>query len=79
MLSAKSVRWIVRIVLLASATALVIAGPLPAAAGRVAPGLSPLALLSSSLAQRAWFAEVRGSLRRCMFWQKMRTSRCLWI
>lgn len=49
------IRWCVRLVLLALAVVLAVAGPVPGVLGRLFPSLSPLAVLSSSLAQRRWF------------------------
>lgn len=48
-------RWAIRLALLLAAGAMAIGGPLPAAAGRVVPALSPLAAAAFTIAQRRWF------------------------
>ena len=48
----KVLRWAVRLLFLAAAIGLALNGPLPAWAARIVPSLSPLAVLSASIAQR---------------------------
>lgn len=52
----KGIRTVVRLLILALALFLLLAGPLPVWAHRLIPAFSPLALFSVSLAQRAVFA-----------------------
>ncbi|MEI7850226.1 MAG: 4Fe-4S binding protein [Kiritimatiellales bacterium] len=52
----KTVRWIIRLLLLAAALFFAIGGPLPVWMDRIVPALSPLALLAESVAQRSWYA-----------------------
>jgi len=52
----KTVRWIIRLLLLAAALFFAIGGPLPVWMDRIVPALSPLALIAESIAQRSWYA-----------------------
>lgn len=49
------IRWAVRILFLAAAVALSLGGPLPVWLAKVFPALSPLTVLSSLFARRAWY------------------------
>ncbi len=51
----KLMRWVVRILLLAAAIAFSLGGPLPVWLAKVFPALSPLTVLSSLYARRAWY------------------------
>ncbi len=51
----KLVQWIVRVLLLAAAAAFALGGPLPVWLAKVFPALSPLTILSSLYARRAWY------------------------
>lgn len=52
----KKARWIIRLLLLAAALFFILGGPLPLWTARVIPALSPLTLLSESVAQRSLYA-----------------------
>jgi len=54
--SIKTARWITRLLLLAAALFFAIGGPLPVWMERIVPALSPLALITESIAQRSWYA-----------------------
>jgi len=54
----KIVQWSVRLGFLATAIGLAIGGPLPGILARVIPGLSPLTVFASSLAQRRWYVGI---------------------
>lgn len=51
----KGLRFGVRLLLLAAALFFIIGGPLPVWMERIVPALSPLTLLSESVAQRVWY------------------------
>jgi ferredoxin len=53
---AKSLRFIVRLLILAAALFFILGGPLPVWMKRVVPALSPLTLFAKSIAQRSWYA-----------------------
>jgi ferredoxin len=52
----KKIRWITRLFLLGTALFFALGGPFPAWTERLIPALSPLVLLSESIAQRSWYA-----------------------
>ena len=52
----KILRWAVRLLLLAAALFFAVGGPLPAWMERIVPALSPLTLITESIAQRSWYA-----------------------
>lgn len=52
----KTVHWITRLLLLAAALFFTIGGPLPVWIERLVPALSPLTLITESIAQRTWYA-----------------------
>ncbi|WP_052881440.1 4Fe-4S binding protein [Kiritimatiella glycovorans] len=52
------IRWAVRLVLLVVALLLVLGGPLPDVMAKAVPALSPLAVLSASIAHRGWYANL---------------------
>jgi ferredoxin len=52
----KGFRFIVRLLILATALFFAIGGPLPVWMERIIPALSPLTLLAESIAQRSWYA-----------------------
>jgi len=51
----KTLQWSIRLVLLGAAVVFALGGPIPFWLARVFPSLSPLAAVSSSLAQRTWY------------------------
>lgn len=57
-----AIRWTVRSMILALTLFLLIGGPLPDYAARLIPALSPLSVLSASLAHRAWYVSLAWSL-----------------
>lgn len=59
---AKSLRFAVRLFLLAAALFFAIGGPLPVWMERIVPSLSPLTLFAGSVAQRTWYAGLFWSL-----------------
>ncbi len=58
----KLIRWAVRLLILGLALFLLIGGPLPDYAARLIPALSPLAVLGTALAHRAWYISLVWSL-----------------
>jgi len=56
------IRWVVRLLVLGLALVLLVGGPLSEYAVRVIPALSPLSILSASLAHRAWYISLVWSL-----------------
>lgn len=61
------VRWLVRLTLLALAVFLAVGGPLPYWVGRIVPALSPLAVLSGALVNRAWYVGLYWGLPPLLF------------
>ena len=58
----RTIRWTVRLLILGLCVFLLIGGPLPEYAARVIPALSPLAVLSTALAHRAWYISIAWSM-----------------
>ena len=81
-MTAKCIRWGVRLAFLAAAVFFSLGGPFPAWLGRLFPSLSPFVVFAASVAGRRWYLSVFWLLPpvafMCLAWWQPR-SWCRWI